>query len=91
MNHNHLALSTIQEGKRVSQYRSEFHPYAIKKEAQLSIGDKDHLSKDTNLMETGISEYQRRYDSLMELAKPKDTVSLYKKENVVPRKNKLQI
>jgi len=71
--------------KRDSSYKNEFKPIIIKKEAQLSIGSKDHLqSKENYDAEATISEYQKRYDSLMVKIKPKDSlVSIYKKETIV--------
>lgn len=56
----------------------------IKKEAQLSIGGKDHLNvKENYNADTTITEYQRRYDSLMEKVKPKDPLlSIYKKDSI---------
>lgn len=76
--------------KRDSSYRNEFKPILIKKEAHMSIGGKDHLqSKENYNAEATISEYQRRYDSLMEKVKPKDPlVSIYKKEAIVRQKTK---
>jgi hypothetical protein len=71
---------------------TQFQPYAIKKEAELVIGNKDHLSSKENLKNTiAISEYQRRYDSLMEVAKPKETlVSIYKKGAAISRQPRLK-
>ena len=70
--------------KHNSSYKNEFKPIIIKKEAQLSIGSKDHLqSKENYNAEATISEYQRRYDSLMVKIKPKDPIiSIYKKETI---------
>jgi hypothetical protein len=70
--------------KRDSSYKNEFKPIIIKKETKLSIGSKDHLQfKENYNAEVTISEYQRRYDSLMIKIKPKDSVvSIYKKETI---------
>ena len=56
------------------------------------IGNKDHLSsKDNFKNDTAITEYQRRYDSLMEVAKPKDPlVSIYRKDTI-GRQSKLKL
>lgn len=56
------------------------------------IGNKDHLASRENFKNgTAISEYQRRYDSLMEVAKPKDPlVSIYRKDAII-RQSKLKL
>lgn len=77
-------LHLQEQGKRDTNYRNDYKAITIKKEAQLSIGGKDHLSvKENYNAESIISEYQRRYDSLMEKVKPKDPmVSIYKKDTI---------
>ncbi len=46
----------MQQPQRHSNYQAEFHPYAIKKEAELSIANKDHLANKWDIKnETAIS------------------------------------
>ena len=91
--HSQLAVFKLEEKpSRNSSYHNEFKPFNIKKEALLSIGNKDHIntvSKENINAETTISEYQRRYDSLMEQTKGKEGIkSLYRKDLAISRKPK---
>jgi len=68
----------LKENKRTSLYREEYQPKAIKREAVDSLKDKDHLrTKENYDNETHISEYKRKYDSILGLTK-KDRSSLLK-------------
>lgn len=89
-----MSVFELHEGqKRNSNYKIQYKPYSIKKEAEFVIGNKDHLSSKENLKNNNaISEYQRRYDSVMEVAKPKETmVSIYKKEAGISRQSGLKL
>jgi hypothetical protein len=89
-----LIVFELHEGqKRSSNYKIQFQPYAIKKEAELIVGNKDHLSSKENVRNNiAITEYQRRYDSLMEVAKPKEPmVSIYKKEAGISRQPQMKL
>ena len=75
----------------MSNYRNEFKSHVIKKEAMLSIGAKDHLnSKENGGGKEVMSEYQRRYDSVIEQSKGRGRESLalgvYRKEPVIQRR-----
>ena len=39
----------MQQPLRHSNYQAEFHPYAIKKEAEMVIASKDHLANKGNI------------------------------------------
>ena len=90
--HNQLEVFKLKEKpNRSSNYRSDFKVFTIKKEAQMALGSKDHmtgLNKENMNEELNISEYQRRYDSVMERTKGKDTLSIYGKNKVVARGKK---
>ena len=67
----------------------------IKKDAELSmlVNKKDHIKSNSkeNLMGelSSISEYQRRYDSVMERTKgANSSLGLYGRGKVIARKNK---
>lgn len=93
---NKLAVFKLQESpKRDSNYRADFKPMTIKKDAEVSmlVNKKDHFKSNSkeNLMSelSSISEYQRRYDSVMEKTKGgNSSLGLYGKGKTIARKNK---
>ena len=88
--YNKLAVFKLSENpKRDSNYKSDFKPISIKQEAQMMVKNKDHLAsnlKENISGELSISEYQRRYDSVMERTKGTSScLSLYGRGKVVKR------
>ena len=79
--HNNLKVFELHEGrKNKSVYKSEFQAMSIKKEAIECIKGKDHLLNKENYSNEGsISEYKRRYDSVIGLTKQESLPALSRK------------
>ena len=71
LDHSRLKVFENREStKKSSVYRDSFQPLAIKKEAMETIKSRDHLkNKENYSLEESMSEYQRRYDSVIGLGR----------------------